>query len=119
MKISRGNRMATCLILLWLLGICAYAVAGTRPPGPRQRLSIDEGWRFSLDDTVGASGPAFDDSRWRRVDLPHDWSIEHVFVQDAPAGGGGGYLPTGVGWYRKHLVLPGPVKGRETWIEFE
>ena len=118
-KIVGGKSKATCLTLLWLLNLWTYAVAGVQPPGPGQRLSIDENWRFSLDDTVGASDPAFDDSRWRRVDLPHDWSIEHAFVQDASTGGGGGYLPTGVGWYRKHLVLPGAVRGREVRIEFE
>jgi beta-galactosidase len=80
---------------------------------------IDEGWRFSLNDTAGADAAAFDDSRWRVVDLPHDWSIEHSFVQDALTGGGGGYLPTGVGWYRKHLAFPTALKGRVAWIEFE
>jgi beta-galactosidase len=66
---------------------------------------FERGWRFLLGDEGAASAPEYDDSCWRPVTLPHDWSIEGVFDPDAPAGGGGGYLPTGVGWYRKTFTL--------------
>ncbi len=85
----------------------------------RQRLSIDKGWKFSLTDTAGADQTAFDDHSWRVLDLPHDWSIEGEFAQNAATGGGGGYLPTGVGWYRKHLTLPRSAAGKSIWIEFD
>lgn len=62
--------------------------------------SLDEGWRFSLDADSTALAPGYDDSSWRIVDLPHDWSVEGDFDRNAPAGNDGGYLPTGIGWYR-------------------
>ncbi|HEY1022596.1 MAG TPA: beta galactosidase jelly roll domain-containing protein, partial [Flavisolibacter sp.] len=45
--------------------------------------------------------------------------IEHAFVQNAPTGGGGGYLPTGIGWYRKRFNLPKSVLSNAVWIEFD
>lgn len=94
-------------------------VAATPAAAQRQRLSMDPGWRFVLGDPKGAEQPAFDDRSWRRLDLPHDWSIEGTPSQDAPAGGRGGYFPTGIGWYRKAFRLPAGARGRETWLEFD
>ncbi len=97
-----------------------YCAPGAAPqPIERQHLSMDKSWKFSLTDTIDADKTAFDDSRWRVVDLPHDWSIENEFVQSAATGGGGGYLPTGVGWYRKHFTLASLVLRKSVWIEFE
>jgi beta-galactosidase len=89
------------------------------PPGTRQRLLMDAGWKFSQTDTAGADKPSFNDSKWRTLNLPHDWSIENAFVQTAPTGGGGGYLPTGIGWYRKHFVLPKSSLSKTVWVEFD
>ncbi|HUJ66207.1 MAG TPA: glycoside hydrolase family 2 TIM barrel-domain containing protein [Acidimicrobiales bacterium] len=85
----------------------------------RQRLSMDPGWRFELGDPAGAEAPGFDDRAWRRLDLPHDWSIEGAPDQKAPAGGRGGYYPTGVGWYRKAFRMPAAARGRLAWLEFD
>ena len=59
----------------------------------RKRL-FDADWQFSQDST-----------KWRTVNLPHDWSIEGDFDKDAPAGHDGAYLPTGKGWYRKQFKV--------------
>jgi beta-galactosidase len=88
-------------------------------PGTRQRLLMDLNWKFSQTDSVDADKPSFNDSKWRTLNLPHDWSIENEFVQTAPTGGGGGYLPTGVGWYRKHFVLPKSTISQNVWIDFD
>ena len=108
-------RPATVLVL----GLAALAVAARPATAQRQRLSMDPGWRFILGDPAGAERPSFDDREWRRLDLPHDWSIEGVPRQDAPAGGRGGYFPTGTGWYRKAFHLPAGARGREAWLEFD
>ena len=72
----------------------------------RQRLNFDKGWRFSLNPKEkGIFKPGFDDSRWRTLDLPHDWSIEGNFDGSAPSGWSGGCLPGGTGWYRKRFNL--------------
>jgi beta-galactosidase len=85
----------------------------------RQRLLMDPGWRFALGDQPGAEAPGFNDGQWRRLDLPHDWSIEGTPRQDAPGGGRVGFFPSGIGWYRKAFRLPPGAAGRRVVIEFD
>ena len=85
----------------------------------RWRGSFDRGWKFHQGDASGAEQLGYDDAGWRRLDLPHDWSIEGPFDQNHPCGGGGGYLPGGVGWYRKVFRLPPTATGSTVWIEFD
>ena len=59
---------------------------------------MDYEWTFTKGDPAGAEDPGFDDSGWRTFDLPHDWSIEGPYGENATTGGRGGYLPTGIGW---------------------
>ena len=66
-----------------------------------------------------AGAPEFNDSSWQAVDLPHDWSIYGPFDQNAVVGGGGGYLPVGVGWYRKTFSVPDAYKDKKVAIEFD
>ncbi len=85
---------------------------------PRQRQLFTDDWRFSLSDTE-ASDPGLDDTGWRVLTLPHDWSIESDFSADYPATPGGGALPGGNGWYRKHFKLPESDKGKVVYIDFD
>lgn len=64
--------------------------------------NFNASWQFALNIDVDASAPDFDDSAWRTLDLPHDWSIEFPF--DKSLDGATGYLPGGVGWYRKRFI---------------
>ena len=86
---------------------------------PRVRESFDRGWRFLRSDAPGADQPGFDDAAWRRLDLPHDWSIEGPYDENAATGGSGGYLPAGIGWYRKHFTVPADLRGRRITVEFD
>jgi beta-galactosidase len=85
----------------------------------RQTVTFDHAWRFHLGDVAGAQEPAFADSGWRTLDLPHDWSIEGEFSEQNPAGVGGGALPGGVGWYRKAFTIPAADTGKVVYIEFD
>lgn len=85
---------------------------------PRSQ-SFDRDWRFCLGDVKGAEAVDYDDKAWRMLDLPHDWSIEGTVAKDAPAGNDGGYLPTGIGWYRKTFTLPKTATNRKVWLYFE
>ena len=85
----------------------------------RERLLADHGWRFTTGDPAGAEAPRFDDSGWRTLDLPHDWSIEGPYDSTAATTGRGGYLPTGVGWYRRTFTLPAPARDGRVWLEFD
>lgn len=85
----------------------------------RQRLSMDLNWKFKLGDPANAQRPNFNDHSWRTLDVPHDWSIEGKFQKDAPTGGSGGFLPTGIGWYRKHFAMDKALNNQEAWIQFD
>ncbi len=85
----------------------------------RSVVSLDFDWRFTLGDPEGAEAVAFDDSGWRLLDVPHDWSIEGEYAANNPTGGRGGYLPTGVGWYRKTIDVPSGWQQKRVWVEFD
>jgi beta-galactosidase len=85
----------------------------------RRIVSFDKDWLFNKGDASGAEKPAFADASWRALDVPHDWSIEGPFDEKAATTGYGGYLPAGVGWYRKHFTLPVDFSGRRVFIEFD
>lgn len=82
-------------------------------------IPFDEGWRFMNGDAAEWASPAADDSGWKRVDLPHDWSIAGPIGRDNPSGHAGGFFPTGVGWYRKTFEAPADWKGQRVAIEFD
>ena len=85
----------------------------------RQTQSFDHGWRFHLGDVPGANAVPFDDTAWRTLDLPHDWSIEGEFSEQNPAGVAGGALPGGVGWYRKTFTVSPVDSGKVVFVEFD
>lgn len=85
----------------------------------RNRYGLDFDWRFALGDFPGAERPDFDDSSWRVVDLPHDWSIEGTPHPDHPSGAAGGFFPGGIGWYRKRLRIPEDLGDRHLLVEFD
>jgi len=97
----------------FLLPISALAV------NQRSVENIDLEWRFHLGDVDGASQPGYDDSGWRRLDLPHDWAVEGDFSQANPSGVTGGALPGGVGWYRKTFTIDAADKGKRVSVLFE
>jgi beta-galactosidase len=86
---------------------------------PRVVKLFDDDWRFFKGDAAGAEAVAFDDSQWRALSVPHDWSIEGPFDQAAPTRGSGAFLPAGMGWYRKHFTLPADYAKRRVFIEFD
>lgn len=68
-----------------------------------QAEKFNKGWRFSLSADSTASAEGFDDSQWRVLDLPHDWSVEAV--PSPSLASATGYLPGGIGWYRRHFEV--------------
>ena len=104
------------LITLCLIGAIACSTAQATS---RTTLSFDDGWLFSKGESSGAESSEFNDSAWRKLDVPHDWSIEGPFDKDNPTRGSGGFLPSGVGWYRKHFTLAADSKGKRVFIDFD
>ncbi|MGB8262038.1 MAG: sugar-binding domain-containing protein [Terracidiphilus sp.] len=115
------HRRLTRIAFLFVIGAALFAVSSraARPRAPRQQLSADAGWKFQSGDPAGAEKPAYDDAAWRSVDLPHDWSIEAPADEKNPSGTGGGFAPTGIGWYRRTFTAPASWQGRQVTVEFD
>ncbi len=94
-------------------------LSGCSRPEPRTHVSFNEGWKFALAADDDAWQPSFDDSGWRVMNLPHDWSIEGEFSESHPASPGGGALPGGIGWYRKTFRVSKADKEKMTYISFD
>ncbi len=124
----------------------ALRAAAAADEGPRQRLLMDFGWKFTFGNLwdpakdlglgMGQGDFAkagsfkfcdltFDDSKWRELNLPHDWAVELPFVDDKRLEGHGfkplgrAYPETSVGWYRKVFELADADKGRRIAVEFD
>src|SRR5450631_1344622 len=85
----------------------------------RNIISYNKNWKFYLGEVSNPNDSGFNDSQWRKLALPHDWSIEGKFDKNNPAGTGGGALPGGVGWYRKQFTLPIQSKRKNIFIDFD
>lgn len=64
---------------------------------------FNDGWLFLLKDDSAAIQSSYDDSKWRKLNLPHDWSVEGQLSPSLASCTG--YLPGGIGWYRKHFSI--------------
>lgn len=118
-----------------LAGPARAAVRGTvagpqAGPAPGARsYDFGQDWRFALVTTEGVTDPTgaytdayqpgFDDSGWRVLDVPHDWSIELDPVDASYTYNGNGYLPGGLAWYRKTFTLPSWMAGKKISVEFD
>lgn len=71
-------------------------------PGIREKVFFGYDWQFALTDS--ADFPA-SNAAWSDVCLPHDWSVLYPVVQEAPSCGSGGYVRTGIGWYRRKFTV--------------
>lgn len=101
------------LLLFFVLASCST------DEDVRSRIDFTEAWKFYPGDDEQASLPDFDDSGWRSLDLPHDWSIEGEFSIENPTKANGGALPAGIGWYRKDFTLDTLWKDKQVYIDFD
>ena len=102
----------------------------------RSELLLEKGWRFTRQDQASFSTPDYNDSKWSRVTVPHDWAIygpfsfendkQHLAIaQDGQkeamehAGRTGGLPFVGVGWYRRSLDIPQDLGDRRVFLRFD
>jgi len=143
----RTSRPAILAVFMCVV-VTAPAFGQTHGKPDRQQLLFDFGWRFHLGDAASAEGdfgygehasfakagdaagaarPEFNDSSWRKVNLPHDWAVELEFVnvndEDVRSHG---YKPVGrrfpkttIGWYRRAFVIPEEDKGKRLTLKFD
>lgn len=133
------------LVAAGLSGFCRWAapllavlmIALPVQAAGRERLSLDRGWLFHRGEVAmpvvkghgmsyhngkangawGAAAADFDDSSWRRLDLPHDYAVESPFDRNENASQG--YRARGIGWYRRYLHLPESDRGRHIELQFD
>lgn len=113
------NNSVKRIVVSAIIVLAAVMSAANAVATDSRAVNFDKGWHFSLSDSPAMSSPAFDDSSWRVLNLPHDWAIEGSFSEDNPSGTGGGALPGGVGWYRKTFRVPADMKGKQIYIDFD
>jgi beta-galactosidase len=109
-------KISACLTLLVFCPRLVLAAVDVDIP---RTLNFDHDWQFRLGDASGAEQPAYDDSTWRKLDVPHDWSIAGPFSETNRTGGAGAFLPAGIGFYRKQFTLPDSAAGRRVSVEFD
>lgn len=103
-------------VLAALLFSSSEIAANSRPG---KTVTFNQDWRFHLGDVANAQTTDFDDSQWRQLNLPHDWSVEGEFDEKNPAGTGGGALPGGLAWYRKTFNIPLRSKSELVFVDFD
>ena len=95
------SRIKFFLLTAVALGLGSSAYSQT---GFGESSLFNDSWLFVQGDVEGAQAAEFDDSRWEELSLPHDWSVKGVLSPDNASCTG--FLPAGIGWYRKHFVIP-------------
>ncbi len=109
MKLKKNTLVVGALLLLSVISSAQV----------RSVVDFNNGWKFFLGNDSLASNANYNDSKWRSLNLPHDWSIESNFSSSFPATNQGGALPGGIGWYRKTFTVPASSANKNIRIEFD
>ena len=103
-------------LLLIITVLLLVSTIQAKPQFGRDVL-FNDNWRFKLADVKEGALTSLDDTKWRQLSLPHDWSVEGVYSPDKASATG--YLPGGIGWYRKSFSVPDTEKGNKVYVYFE
>ncbi|MBO9582767.1 MAG: DUF4982 domain-containing protein [Flavobacterium sp.] len=118
------------LSLLMLVGITVFSSCNKKQDAfVSRKVSFNANWSFHLNDSIVDKDTIGVSTKWRTLDVPHDWSIEGKFDEKSPAGYGGGSLSGGLGWYKKifkvavedstkitSITFDGVYRNSEVWI---
>lgn len=85
----------------------------------RKNVQINKDWYFILEDNELFSQWEADESSFRKLNLPHDWSNDYEPDEKEKTGGGGGYGKSGIGWYRKYFTLNNLEEKERIYLYFE
>ena len=121
--------MKTIIIILLLIAQSLWGLAAS-DENVRSRENFNQNWQFNrfgvhperegkyIDEPTGLESINYNDKKWRKLNLPHDWGIEGPFRNDLE--NNTGLLPwKGIGWYRKHFIVPESDKGKQLFIDFD
>lgn len=98
-------------ISVWMISLFSFSQT------TRQEILFNDGWKFHYGEVTDAMSASYSDNSWQNVELPHDWAIEQPFSDQWASATG--YLPGGIGWYRKSFTAPASWKGKNIYVNFD
>jgi beta-galactosidase len=104
---------------LYTLCLTLFTAGFASAQSVRKTASFNNNWKFFLGDDTAANTVKYNDSHWRKLDIPHDWSIEGKFDSKNPTTQAEGGLPAGIGWYRKSFLILASSKNKTIFIDFD
>ncbi len=107
------------LLSITLISISSFASTTWSETSVRRSENFNSDWRFTLGDAPEWREVDFDDSQWRELRLPHDWSIEGEYTPNFPTGKNNGFFPEGLGWYRKTFTVSKEDRNKQFVIQFD
>ncbi|MCE5331980.1 MAG: DUF4982 domain-containing protein [Bacteroidales bacterium] len=111
-------RLRIICFLFFIYSFLSSAFAGDEKTVQR-KICFDNGWSFRLGELPNPKLQEKEDTTWKIIDLPHDWSIISPFLEQNRDGIATGHKPGGVGWYRKRFVLSGNEISKILTLYFE
>ena len=126
----KRKNLNTTLSLVTLVAILLLSSCSKKEDTfANRKVSFNSDWSFHLNDSIIDNDTIANSTKWRTLDVPHDWSIEGKFDEKSQAGYGGGALNGGLGWYKKtfkvaaedstkitSITFDGVYKNSEVWI---
>lgn len=117
------------IVFLFCLILC-FSISYSQSNTVKRTRLFDTGWRFIKDSAISAEAPGYNDSKWRIVNLPHDWSIEDLptngtdtiigpFSKKGAGKNATAFTEGGTAWYRKSFVLDKSTKDKKVFIQFD
>ncbi|MEM9928477.1 MAG: sugar-binding domain-containing protein [Bacteroidota bacterium] len=111
MRLYQATAAYFCAVILhFLLSACSG-----NSTSPRTTQDFNFSWKFHLGELDDVNASAI---KWEDVRLPHDWSIVQGYQAEGTAASTG-FVPGGIGYYKKEFSLPASDQGKVTWIEFD
>jgi beta-galactosidase len=129
---TNNKSLFTCVLKKGILvvSILFFVSAMMGQNSPARTISFNQAWTFTKNNSTDAEQPNFDDSKWRKVNLPHDWSIEDLpnqekdkvvgpFSKNSIGKAATGWTVGGTGWYRKKFVTGKNEQNKVVSINFD
>lgn len=127
---EKRNNLSNKLSLVLIIGIILFGSCSKKEDAfVNRKVSFNSNWSFHLNDSLIDKDTIGTSTKWRTLNVPHDWSIEGKFDEKSPAGYGGGSLNGGLGWYKKTfkiasedinktitIAFDGVYKNSEVWV---
>ncbi len=122
-------------LFIWGIILSGFVTTGfsqetSKPVAAGRSISFDADWKFKKGKDIDARATDFNDSQWRKLNVPHDWSIEDLsnspsdsvvgpFYKGAAGKNATAFTVGGTAWYRKGFVLDKTANGKKVYIQFD